>query len=145
MTESFAQSPGQDANRKAADAVGRGLRQIWLATLGVAPTVFAGAGHLFETLVENGTRFESEHTDAFSGVSEKFARGVDAATTRVSSGFSRVGKSVREFAGKDDATLDRKIESAIEHAGLATKQEIVDLADRLDRMSALLDEVASRN
>jgi poly(hydroxyalkanoate) granule-associated protein len=143
MEDNVAVETPRSTAEQTAEQVAAGLRRLWLAALGVWPTLEESGGRLFDTLVENGERFESGRAERFSAVSEKVGGAVESAREKVEGGVRGLGETVRGWASRGGEAFDRKVVAALQRSGLPTREEFQTVMRRLDEVAARLDEIKS--
>ena len=105
---------------------GEAGRTIWLAGLGALGQAGRGGRALFDELVDRGRRVESGQF-----------RALDRAVSRAAEGAERLGEEVRR-------RWDGGVETLLHHANLPSRDDLADLASRLDRLSERIEHLSGR-
>ncbi len=113
------------------------LRGVWWAALGLVAVTGEGTGRLVGTLVRKGKEVEP-------AVLERTKRAADTVDEVVED----VGTRVKGFAGKvgrgaeaAEAAMDEKVGAALKKMGFPTKEEVQELAAKLDALTTRLEEM----
>ena len=106
-------------------------REVWLAGLGALATVEEEGTRLFNRLVDRGQKFEEERRHELEEATEKVREQSDEAISQI------------EEAGEEtQSMLTETVNSALERFGVPTRTEVDDLADKVDRLSRQVEELA---
>jgi len=138
MTEAAAHTE-HTQSRQDTEARGGGLRRLWLAALGVWPTLESSGGRIFETLVENGEKLSAEWK---SGARSEESGAAESARAKLETRLKDLSESVRDLAGRGEKAFDRRVAAALERHGLPTRDEFERLMTRLDEVARRIDEIA---
>lgn len=115
----------RDAAEEATHNVTEAGRSIWLAGLGALAGAEESGRGLFDDLVERGRRMEREQL-----------RALDRAVARTSERAERLGDRVR-------STVHGGVEGVLHRANLPSRDDLKDLAARLDRLAERIDTLAA--
>lgn len=106
-------------------------REVWLAGLGALATVEEEGTKLFNRLVDRGQEFEDERRHELEEAKEKVREQGDEALEQI------------EEAGEEtQSMLAESVNSALERFGVPTREEVDDLADKVDHLSRQVEELA---
>ncbi len=129
-----------DETAKTADNIAAGARLLGLAALGALVAIGEGGGKVFQTLVEKGEKYEPEGREHLKAAGAAVGRAVG----NVENAARSLGGKVRGLAEKSEEALDVKVAAALGRAGLPTREEIQTLIDKVDALTAKLEDLRGR-
>ena len=106
-------------------------RDVWLAGLGALATVEEEGTKLFNRLVDRGQAFEEERRHKLEEATETVRKQSDEAISQL-----------EEASEETQSVLTETVNSAMERLGVPTREEVDDLADKVDRLSRQVGELA---
>lgn len=106
-------------------------RDVWLAGLGALATVEEEGTKLFNRLVDRGQDFEEERRHELEEATEKVREQSDEALAQ----FEEAGEETQSM-------LSDSVRAALERFGVPTREEVDDLADKVDHLSQQVEELA---
>jgi len=128
--ESAAEADSQAAEQPQSELTERG-REVWLAGLGALATVEEEGTKLFGRLVDRGQEFEEKRRHALEEATEKMRERSDEALSQL------------EDAGEEtQSMLSSSINTALERFGVPTRDEVDDLASKVDHLSQQVEALA---
>jgi poly(hydroxyalkanoate) granule-associated protein len=106
-------------------------RDVWLAGLGALATVEEEGTKLFNRLVDRGQEFEEERRTELEEATEKVREQSDEALTQL------------EEAGEEtQSAFAESVSSALERFGVPTRDEVDNLAEKVDHLSRQVEQLA---
>jgi poly(hydroxyalkanoate) granule-associated protein len=112
-------------------------RQIWLAGLGAYSKISNDGSKLFENLVKDGEKAESQ-------AKAEVDKGVDSVKSSAKSAKSRVG-DVKERAlgkwGELEEAFDKRLNSAISRLGVPSRNEVKALHSKVDTLTKQIEKL----
>jgi poly(hydroxyalkanoate) granule-associated protein len=106
-------------------------REVWLAGLGALATVEEEGTKLFKRLVDRGQEFEDKRRHTLEEATEKVRERSDEALSQL------------EDAGEEtQSMLSSSIKTALERFGVPTRNEVDDLASKVDHLSQQVEALA---
>jgi poly(hydroxyalkanoate) granule-associated protein len=128
--ESAAEADTQAAEQSQSELTERG-REVWLAGLGALATVEEEGTKLFNRLVDRGQQFEEKRRHELEEATEKVREQSDEAISQI------------EEAGEEtQSMLSNSINAALERFGVPTRNEVDDLAGKVDHLSQQVEALA---
>ena len=112
-------------------------RQIWLAGLGAYNKAGHDSAEIFKDLVKAGESIEKKGKQL---VNEQ----VDAANSQidsVKSSVSGVKEKVEVQLDRIEQSFDNRVANALNRLGIPSHQDVAALSDKLDQLSAALEQV----
>jgi len=121
-------------NRDPQAEIRESAHKVWLAGLGALSTIESEGAKLFQQLVEKGRDLEDEGKEQVKRARERVETEVEKAASKVK---SRVGDT---FGDVGD-TLEAKLTEVLHRFGVPTRDEIRDLAKRVEELNSKVDRL----
>ena len=102
--------------------------KIWLAGLGAVAVAEEEGSKFFKSLVQKGEKFEQRRRKQVDEVVDKVKDGVEEVKDEVESRWQQLGDS-----------FDRKVGRAVERLGVPSREEIDNLTQRVEELTAKID------
>jgi poly(hydroxyalkanoate) granule-associated protein len=99
-------------------------RTLWLAGLGAARRAEEEGRDLFETLVERGRKVEKKQFKAIDRT------------------LAETGRRVRDLSDRVQVRFEDRVRDALNRLGMPTREDVQDLAGRLEALDRKVDKVA---
>jgi len=129
--ETRASGKASSAPERLQDELTERGRDVWLAGLGALATVEEEGTKLFNRLVDRGQQFEEKRRHELEEATEKVREQSDEAISQI------------EEAGEEtQSMLSNSINAALERFGVPTRNEVDDLAGKVDHLSQQVEALA---
>jgi poly(hydroxyalkanoate) granule-associated protein len=128
---------GEAADTHATSGGAEAASRLWLAVLGIWPTVTESGSRFVDTLVQNGEKLQAERRQHLAAVRDKAGTALGEARTRIESGVREIRGKVGGWTAKGEELIDEKVAMALHRYGLPTREEF-------DKLTARLNDVADR-
>lgn len=116
------------------------LHQVWLAGLGAATIASKETAKLVDTFVEKGKEVEPAVIERGKQMGAEVKEAAQEVGTRVKDVAARVGKR----AEAAEAMLDERVRAGLERMGYATREDFQALSNKLDELTARIEELAAK-
>ena len=144
-TNNGTDEPRPNAADQAADAAMNALRQVWWAGLGLVAVAGEEANRLAKTLVEKGREVEPGVFERSRKAADEMSHAASDVGSKIKDFACRVGREAEGAAQSAQSALDDRVKASLDRMGFPTRDELRDLAAKLDALAAKLDNLARRS
>ncbi len=116
------------------------LRGVWWASLGLAAVAGEQTGRAVNALIEKGKEIEPTVKERGRKVSENVSEAADNFGEKLKTFATKVGKT----AGQAEVAIDERVTAALGRLGVPNRDEVRELREKLDALTARLEELQSK-
>ena len=117
------------------------MNEVWLAGLGAVAKAQRGAPKLFEELVVEGARFQ---TDTRGVAEESFRNLVEGVQSRISAGIGEARSQASDALENLEKIFQTRVHRALTQLGVPSADEVEALSKRVDLLNANIDKLARK-
>jgi poly(hydroxyalkanoate) granule-associated protein len=117
------------------------MNEVWLAGLGAVAKAQRGAPKLFDDLVVEGARFQ---TDTRGAAEESFRNLVDGVQSRISAGIGQARSQASDALENLEKIFQTRVHRALTQLGVPSADQVDALSKRVDVLNANIDKLARK-
>ena len=117
------------------------MNEVWLAGLGAVAKAQRGAPKLFDDLVAEGARFQ---TDTRGAAEDAFRNVVEGVQSRINAGIGQARSQASDALENLEKIFQTRVHRALAQLGVPSADEVEALSRRVDVLNANIDKLGRR-